>query len=267
MSSREFWPTTFSKSFHSKRIFLLGPSHHKYLTGCALSKHAKYATPVGNLDLDLNTISELRSSGKFDEMSSSTDEAEHSLEMHLPYIYHKLSKSFPSAKLPVLVPILVGSTNRTVEKAYGAFLAPFLADPSNVFIISSDFCHWGSRFNYTYYLPSTATHPKDGRSLTKREAPSDPPIFDSIGRIDNAAIQAIETGSHDEFLANLQDTGNTVCGRHPIGVIMAAIETLKQEGKLEKEKGRFRFVRYERSSEVQEARDSSVSYGSAYAVL
>jgi hypothetical protein len=36
------------------------------------------------------------------------------------------------------------------EAKYGQLLAPYLADPSNLFIISSDFCHWGSRFKYTY---------------------------------------------------------------------------------------------------------------------
>ena len=89
----------------------------------------------------------------------------------------------------------------------------------------------------------------------------------SIGRIDKAAMNAIESGSHDTFLANLQETSNTVCGRHPIGIILAAIETLKEQGKVEKDKGFFRFVRYERSSEAQNARDSSVSYASAFAVL
>ena len=26
-----------------------------------------------------------------------------------------------------------------------------MADPSNVFVISSDFCHWGQRFRYQHY--------------------------------------------------------------------------------------------------------------------
>ena len=26
-----------------------------------------------------------------------------------------------------------------------------LKDPSNCFVISSDFCHWGQRFRYTQY--------------------------------------------------------------------------------------------------------------------
>jgi predicted class III extradiol MEMO1 family dioxygenase len=49
---------------------------------------------------------------------------------------------------------------------------------------------------------------------------------------------------------------------------MAAIEILEKEGQVSGEgKGRFKFVRYERSSEVEDISDSSVSYASAYAVL
>src|SRR5216683_6072268 len=36
----------------SKRVFILGPSHHFYLPGCALSKCTEYATPLGGLPLD-----------------------------------------------------------------------------------------------------------------------------------------------------------------------------------------------------------------------
>lgn len=34
---------------------------------------------------------------------------------------------------------------------YGELLAPYLDDPSNAFVFSSDFCHWGRRFTYTFY--------------------------------------------------------------------------------------------------------------------
>jgi hypothetical protein len=37
------------------------------------------------------------------------------------------------------------------EAKYGALLGPYLDDPSNLFVISSDFCHWGRRFSYTFY--------------------------------------------------------------------------------------------------------------------
>ena len=251
----------------SKKVFLLGPSHHLYLDNCALSQHTFYSTPIGDLPLDKHTISELRATGDFQDLTASQDAAEHSLEMHLPFIYHQLSKSSAPGQFPPLVPIMVGSTSKSSEEHFGAMLAPYLADPSNVFVISSDFCHWGSRFNYTYYMPTRTSEPAGGVSLRKGDSPSDPPIYDSIGRVDHMAMEAITSGSHDQFLTNLRKTKNTVCGRHPIGIIMAAIEQLKRDAKLSKEQGIFHFVRYERSSEVEEARDSSVSYASAFAVM
>lgn len=70
-----------------KRIFVLGPSHHVYIDGCALSACQTYSTPVGDLPLDRDTIAELKATGEFaQDMSISTDEDEHSIEMHLPYI-------------------------------------------------------------------------------------------------------------------------------------------------------------------------------------
>lgn len=76
-------------------------------------------------------------------------------------------------------------------------------------------------------------------------------------------MDAVETGSHKEFTEEIERTGNTVCGRHPIGVFMAAVEALGLEG----EKGKMKFVRYERSGDVVSVRDSSVSYCSSFAVF
>ena len=80
----------------------------------------------------------------------------------------------------------------------------------------------------------------------------------------------METGKHSAFLEEVGRTGNTVCGRHPIGVFMAAVEGMEREGEENGDgewKGRMRFVRYERSSDVVSVRDSSVSYCSAFAVF
>ena len=85
----------------SKRIFLLGPSHHFYLSKAALSKCTHYATPLGKLTVDRETTAALHKTGQFEWMSQSVDEDEHSLEMHLPYIYKTLTKY---ATLPTLEP-------------------------------------------------------------------------------------------------------------------------------------------------------------------
>ncbi|KAH9903803.1 UPF0103-domain-containing protein [Xylariomycetidae sp. FL2044] len=267
----------------AKRIFVLGPSHTYYLSGCALTKFAKYATPFGDLTVDEPTIQELRATGKFDDIPSSKDVAEHSLEMHLPYIYKRLTQTFPSSsststpsEYPTIVPILIGDNSGAEEKAFGAVLAPYLRDPDNAFVISSDFCHWGSRFSYTAYAPGGDVSRL--QSLGRRSAtpaPADPPIHESIRQVDHLAMDAVAGGSHDAFVENLRQTKNTVCGRHPIGVTMAALEVLAQEGgggaaaaaATAGGKYRFKFVQYQRSSLVEDVSDSSVSYASAYAIV
>ena len=300
----------------AKRIFILHPSHHHHLSTAALPVVDAYETPLSKtpLPLDLDLLKELSTLSstaqgrtiKFTTISQSIDEAEHSAEMQLPYIHRLLQRLYPNqpeSSYPPLVPIMVGGTSPATEAALGKLLAPYIADESNAFVISSDFCHWGTRFGYTYYLPdapSPALSPLmlpngvrgqfttakessnedvhkvptlgQGQDLSSRsQIPSSgPQIFESIAHADRACMCAIATGQHSEFLRVLKDTGNTVCGRHPIGVFMAGLEEVER---LEKEKGighgdrRFRCVRYERSSDVETVRDSSVSYVSAFAVL
>lgn len=45
-----------------------------------------------------------------------------------------------------IVPILVGAVSAENEAMYGQILAKYVDDPNNFFSISSDFCHWGSRY-------------------------------------------------------------------------------------------------------------------------
>jgi len=217
-----------------RRIFLLGPSHHFYLPGCALTKHTYYATPMGNINIDRQTTAELAKTGQFDTMDTSVDEEEHSLEMHLPYIYHiMLGHEF------VLVPVLVGGLNFAHEAEYGSILAPYLADPATAFIISSDFCHWGRRFNYTYVPPGHDA------------------IYKGIEALDREGMTLIEAQDAAGFSSYLKRTQNTICGRHPIGVLLQSLATLEAAGKTVK------FVRYAQSSACKSERDSSVSYASA----
>lgn len=167
------------------------------------------------------------------------------------------------AALPPLVPIMVGNTSAKTERLLGQILAPYFSDPTNVFVVSSDFAHWGQRFRYTYYQP--ASGPAVNLSSSAK-SPKDPAIHESIKAVDFQCMSACESGSHEKWLDVLEETSNTVCGRHPIGVVMAAVEEVRQEeGK--QGVGAFKFVRYERSSEVKKIGDSSVSYCSAFAVI
>ncbi|RIA84778.1 MEMO1 family, partial [Glomus cerebriforme] len=246
-----------------KRVFILGPSHHVRLTKCALSQCSQYETPLGNLMLDTEMIKELKQTGHFETMSREVDEEEHSIEMHLPYSYKILKSKIDSIKI---IPVLVGSLTADKEIFYGQLFAPYLADPSNLFIISSDFCHWGHRFSYTYY----STPSDDAIYLSRRsDTPLTIPIYKSIENLDRRGMDLIEKINHKEFTSYLAKTKNTICGRHPIGVLLCAIEALPNynngnEKVDESQQPRIRFIHYAQSSHVKHEGDSSVSYASAY---
>lgn len=260
-----------------KRVFILGPSHTYFLRGCALTTFDKYKTPFGDLTVDKATTSTLKQAGQFSNMTRTGDVVEHSLEMHLPYLWKRLEQTFgeDGSKFPRIVPILVGDASCEQEKAFGALLAPFIKDPENAFIVSSDFCHWGSRFDYRPHYADGLVRNMDGRRreldlkserLEEMAGSQTLPIHEVIRVLDEMAMDAVKTGVHTEFYQTVQKTQNTVCGRHPIGVVVAALELLAKEG-LESGKGLFKFVQYQRSSLVKSKQDSSVSYVSAYAVV
>lgn len=231
-----------------KRVFILGPSHHFYLKGCALSRCRTYKTPLGELDIDTGTIKELASTGHFDDMSLSVDEDEHSIEMQLPF----LRLVMPRGHSVPLVPILVGNLDFEREVQYGRLLSGYLQDESNMFVISSDFCHWGDRFGYRHYKApnSAATSRVSASSLV-----TGCPIWKSIEDTDREGMRLIEAGSHKGFAQYLETTKNTICGRHPISVILAATETAALGGK-------FHFLDYRQSNRVTDPVDGSVSYAS-----
>ncbi|BBM99718.1 MEMO1 family protein [Marchantia polymorpha subsp. ruderalis] len=219
------------------RVFLLGPSHHHFTRKCALSTTSVYKTPLGDLPIDLEVYQELKATGRFEDMEISVDEAEHSMEMHLPYI----AKVFQGCSVKV-VPILVGALQPDSEAAYGRLLAKYIDDPSNFFSVSSDFCHWGSRFNYTYY------EKKHG------------PIYKSIEALDQNGMSIIETGDPRAFRDYMQEYDNTICGQHPIGVFLNMLEHCNTRLQI-------KFLQYEQSSHCKSMRDSSVSYASAVATV
>lgn len=251
-------------------MFVLGPSHTYGLSGCALTTYAEFETPCGNLTVDQATLDELRETEQFSDQPRVKDVSEHSFEMHLPYLVKRLQQTFgdDNSRWPTVVPILVGSNNARAEKKYGDLLLPYLRDPENAFIISSDFCHWGDNFNYfAYYANRGGKVELSFNADRQHKVDVDGPISKSIDKLDELAIVAVESGVHDNFVEVLRETKNTVCGRHPIGVMMAALEALRGEGELSGDKGQFGMVQYARSTDLVDADGSSVSYVSFYAVL
>lgn len=205
-----------------------------YLEGCALSGATELSTPLGPLAVDAEVLGALHATGKFEVNDQDVDEAEHSLEMQMPYIKSRMG----DAPFTV-VPIMVGSLSVQREREYGELLAPYLADPCNFFVISSDFCHWGSRFGYQPYDPSAGER------------------HEFIRGLDQQGMDHIASKDADSFHAYLRRTRNTICGRHPIAVLLRMVEALGKDA------FDVDFTCYNQSSAVVSPRDSSVSYASA----
>jgi Predicted dioxygenase len=230
--------------------------------------------------VDKATTAELKRTGRFSDMPARRDVDEHSLEMHIPYLWKRLEQTFgtDSAKYPPIIPILVGDGTEEQEQAYGQLLAQYLKDPTTAWIISSDFCHWGSRFSYRPVFDNGKIINLDADRKDKHlelrpgweqlvDNPDNMKIHEVIKMLDKMAMNAVESGAHHKFYHVIQQTQNTVCGRHPIGVIMAALEVLTKDQRPEDGRGKLKFVQYQRSNLVEKVWDFSVSYASAYAIV
>eukprot|EP01104_Vermistella_antarctica_P015940 TRINITY_DN5338_c0_g1_i2.p1 TRINITY_DN5338_c0_g1~~TRINITY_DN5338_c0_g1_i2.p1 ORF type:complete len:233 (-),score=31.54 TRINITY_DN5338_c0_g1_i2:56-754(-) len=190
-------------------------------------------TCAQTLVIDSFSFHENQGGTQFRWMDQDMDEAEHSLELHLPFI-HKCMGGKPYT----LVPIMVGSLNKDTRAHFAKLLAPYLDDHQNLFVVSSDFCHWGKRFDFT-------SHNAD-----------DGPIYKSIEAMDREGMGHIAQQDGTAFDKYLSTTHNTICGRSPIALLL---KTISLCGKTYETK----FVRYAQSSQCTSRRDSSVSYASA----
>lgn len=213
-----------------RRVFLLGPSHHTYMDCCGLPYADWYETPLGNIEIDTEITCKLKKEKGFTTLKKTEEENEHSLEMHLPFI----KKIFGDNEFK-LVPIMVGHIDKKSQEYYGKIFAEYLKDEKNLFIVSSDFCHWGSHFDY---------QPLDGNVKE---------TFKYIEQLDKEGIRHIEQQNPNAFADYLDDTSNTVCGCHPILCYLYALRNCGLETNTQ-------LVRYNQSSQVKSSRDSSVSY-------
>lgn len=268
-----------------KRIFILGPSHHVYFKNKAyLSGADSYETPMGDVPVDKAIVAELTTKHKsiFKTMDTEMDEDEHSFEMHMPFVYHTCAE-LPQG-IPTIVPIMISHTDEKFNEQFVEILAPYFQDKTNHFVISSDFCHWGSRFGYLKYSPTASLDDLTSVSTLSKSKDRHVPIWKSIEMLDKYAMKVATTGSSKSWRDYIKLTGNTICGQRPILLVLKIMENAKAqkkqsqvdaEEKDEKEldseekkaTGKFKWIGYTQSSKVFSVSDSSVSYASGYAVV
>lgn len=232
-------------------ILVLHPSHHVHLLTCAVSAATHLETPLGPLTVNDALRQEILQLGSnFTVMTQAVDEEEHSGELQYPYLA-KICQDCHKKQVSVL-PVMCGALSCASEQAVGRQLAAIVARPEILTVVSTDFCHWGSRFSYQPTPPA----PAPGRNVV----PKATPLHEFIRTMDRRGMDLIELQRPGAFSDYLKETKNTVCGRHAVAVWMRAVEAATGGANLQ-----VTFVRYAQSSAATAMSDSSVSYAAAVA--
>lgn len=247
-----------------RRIFVLGPSHKVALSGLALASGASAcAIPLGALRVDSGAVGQLKRAlppPLSREMTRAEDEAEHSIEMQLPFLAHAAARARgPSwADTIEIVPIMVGRLSGragggSVGDAVASALAPWLDDPANFFLLSSDFCHYGERFDFEPFHEAAAAAASASGSAAGAA------VADRIEALDREGMALIEAGDAAAFDGYIERTGNTICGHNPISLFLRAVAMAPSC----RGSAVTKFVAYAQSSRAIMPEDSSVSYAAA----
>ena len=88
----------------------------------------------------------------------------------------------------------------------------------------------------------------------------------SLQALDQAGMSIIERMDPAGFTHYLKQYGNTICGRHPIGVFLNMIAEIKG-GVSNGLRLDLKFLKYAQSQKVRSPRESSVSYASAAFIM
>ncbi|EDO17385.1 hypothetical protein Kpol_1060p41 [Vanderwaltozyma polyspora DSM 70294] len=260
-----------------ERIFILGPSHNVYFRNqIFLSAFETLSTPLGDLNVDTAYCEMLINSNNslFAYMDMETDISEHSLEMQFPMLVKTIQWRKLSLDKIKVIPMMVSHNTEDIDTKIAEFILKKFRDPKNLFIISSDFCHWGRRFRFTGYVGSpeelqdSINDEVEIEMLTSRsKLPRHRvPIWESIKFLDEYAMDLLDKSENPEKYKDwkqyLELTGNTICGAKPIQLILKVIELEKYPERI-----RFEWPKYSQTSQVENVNDSSVSYASGYAII
>ncbi len=178
-----------------KDVFILGPAHRFYTDRLILPKSNSFKTPLGILSLN-DSIKKLLLKEDIFEETDKAFYAENSIELQLPL----LQMALPDCKI---IPIVIGQLNKDRIKKAAEILKDYLLKES-IFIISSDFTHYGARFGYLPFSESDK-------------------IEEDIKKLDYKAIEEIEKLDPDGFLEYLEKTGATICGSIPIAILLSML--------------------------------------------
>ena len=179
----------------ARRVVLAGPAHRVPVRGAAIPAARAFASPLGEVPLDLEALAALRAL-PFVEVSDRAHALEHSLEVHLPFLQAVLG-AFR------LVPLLVGGAS-AAEAAQA--LDAVWGGEETVIVVSSDLSH---------YLPYDAARGRDrdtAAAILRLEPDLDPEEACGAAPI-NGLLRAARARALAAELVDLRNSGDTAGGR------------------------------------------------------
>lgn len=208
-----------------KRVITLGPSHRIAMPETlSVPRVSHYETPLGQVPLDTDLIDWLLTYDSVFQSVPAAHKDEHSVQIELPLLQIHLDPF-------EFVPIVVGQcTEAALIKA--AMILKSVVDDNTLVVVSSDFTHYGPRFDY---IPFTDNIPEQLKAL------------------DMGAFDAIRTLNMRAFLTYIRDTGATICGRACIAILLSMLDASAQT----------HLIDYTTSGALTDDYDNSVSYISA----
>lgn len=185
---------------HPDIIVILAPSHHSFFHGCSILPVDYYETPLGRVRVEKKIAQTLLEKRLF-RIERSAHQREHAIEIQLPFLQRLFTDLDDSAGI---LPVLVGDIDNDEALAISKHIIDAIREKKKpLFIISTDFTHYGVRFGY---VPFTAK----GAEFIKK-----------LKNLDHGAIQSILDKDIEAFTAYVKTTGITICGKNPIKVALS----------------------------------------------
>ncbi len=126
--------TAAAKRANIKRVVVIGPSHRVYINGASIALYSRYASPCGEMKIDLGFSNELNDTFDFLHFAPEAHN-EHSTEVQIPFVQHY----FPEAEV---LEIVYGDLDyRELSK----LIDKVLTDSETLVVISTDLSHFYTR--------------------------------------------------------------------------------------------------------------------------
>jgi AmmeMemoRadiSam system protein B len=170
-------------------VAIVSPMHHPYPGRILTTAHPAYETPLGRVQVDIDLLSAVEANLPDGlRLERVANDAEHSLEIELPFLQRVLAAPFR------LVPLMLRDQSTGTAEALGHALAHALRGRSSLLVASSDLSH---------FYPDAVARRFDAFLLSRLEA------FDARG-----VIEAEDQGM------------GFACGRAAIGAVLWAAQDL-----------------------------------------